>query len=60
MQLKHSTQGGYVEPPNKKVSAVTGRECREHSQAHSPLALGSEQCLLHGLQLELQVINVLA
>ena len=59
-QLKHSTQGGYVEPPNKKISAVTGRGCRDHIPAHSPLALGSEQCLLHGLQLVLQVMDALA
>ena len=59
-QLKHSTQGEYIEPPNKRISAVIVRKCRDHILGHSPLALGSEQCLLHGPQLGLQVMNVLA
>ena len=46
--------------PTSGISAGTGRKCRDHSQAHSPLALGSEQCLLHGLQLVLQVMKALA
>ena len=58
-RLKHSTQGGHRKPQNQVVTATTGRACRECSLAHLPLALGSQQGLLHGPQLLLQGMNQL-